>query len=116
MTRATFHLVPREVWDAADPGAPYAADSLASEGFIHCTDGRAALLATADRHFAGDPRAYVVLTVDLARVASPWRIDDAAGIYPHVYGPIDRSAIIGRAAMERDTAGRFTGIGPELDT
>lgn len=115
MTRATFHLVPSEVWAAIDPAQPYAAASLASEGFIHCTDGRDALIATADRHFSGDPRDYLVLTVDLSRVASPWRIDDAARIYPHVYGPIDRSAIVSRAPMQRDATGRFTGIGPALE-
>jgi uncharacterized protein (DUF952 family) len=115
MTRATFHLVPRDVWAATDPAQPYAAVSLATEGFIHCTDGVAALVATANRHFADDPRDYLVLTVDLARVASPWRIDAAAGIYPHVFGPIDRSAIIDLAPMRRDAAGRFTDIGPSLD-
>ena len=111
MSRPTFHLVPVEVWDAADATEPYVAASLASEGFIHCTDGRDALLATAERHFRDDPRDYLVLTIDLARVGSPWRIDDAAGIYPHVYGPIERSAVVAIATMERDPVGRFVAIG-----
>lgn len=115
MSRPTFHLVPVAVWEATDPAAPYAAASLASEGFIHCTDGRAPLLSTADRHFHDDPRDYLVLTIDLDRVRSPWRIDDDAGIYPHVYGPIERDAVVGVASMERDASGRFVAIGRDLD-
>jgi uncharacterized protein (DUF952 family) len=46
--RSTFHLVPRDVWLAADPAAPYAAPSLQGEGFIHCTDGADELLRTAN--------------------------------------------------------------------
>lgn len=114
MTRPTFHLVPVEVWAAADPGQPYRARSLDDEGFIHCTDGTEELVATADRHFAGDPREYVVLTIDLDRVGSSWRIEDARGVYPHVYGPIERGAILGVSRMVRDDAGRFLAIGSRV--
>jgi uncharacterized protein (DUF952 family) len=109
--RPTFHLSPAERWAAADSSVPYEAPSLASEGFIHCTDGEAALIATADRHYASDPRPFVVLTVDLDAAGSSWRIEDAVGIYPHVYGPIDRSAILEVRPMTRTADGRFTAIG-----
>ena len=94
------------------PSRPYAAPSLASEGFIHCTDGDDALIATADRHYRDDPRPFVALTLDLDAVGSPWRVEDAAGIYPHIYGPIDRRAILATAPIQRDPDGRFLGIGP----
>jgi len=111
VTRPTFHLVPTEVWAAADPAEPYRAASLADEGFIHCTDGSEELVATANRHFAADPREYLVLTIDLDRVAVPWRVEDARRVYPHVYGPIPRAAILGRSRMVRDADGRFLRIG-----
>ena len=114
MTRPTFHLVPVEVWAAADPRQPYRARSLDDEGFIHCTDGTEELVATANRHFAGDPREYLVLTIDLDRVGSPWRIEDGRGIYPHVYGPIEQRAILGVSRMVRDEAGRFLAIGARV--
>ena len=63
--RPTFHLVPETVWAASDPAGPYAAASLASEGFIHCTDGVDELGATFDRHYAADPRSFLALTIDL---------------------------------------------------
>ena len=109
--RTTFHLVATDVWRDADPRAAYAAPSLADEGFIHCTDGEAELLATADRHYRDDPRSFVVLTVDLDAVGSPWRIEDARRIYPHVFGPIARQAILVVRRVLRAADGRFTAIG-----
>lgn len=112
--RPTYHMVPAEAWAASDPDAPYEASSLVSEGFVHCTDGESELLATANRHYADDPRAFVALTVDLDAAGSPWRIQDEAGIYPHIHGPIERSAILGRVRLLRDATGRFIGFGPSL--
>ncbi|HYH92812.1 MAG TPA: DUF952 domain-containing protein [Candidatus Saccharimonadales bacterium] len=112
MTRLTFHLVPAEVWAAADPQAAYAAPSLADEGFIHCTDGDAELVATADRHYRDDPRTFDVLTLDLERVDPPWRVEDRQGIYPHIFGPIARDAIVAHERMQRGPDGRFLGRVP----
>ena len=106
--RPTFHLVPAAAWAAGDPSRPYTAPSLETEGFIHCTDGEAAIIATANRHYRDDPRPFLVLTIDLDSAGSPWRIEDPAGIYPHVFGPIDRAAILDRRSLEREPDGRFT--------
>ena len=105
--RLTYHLTPRDWWEAARPDAPLASPSLADEGFIHCTDGAAAMVATANRHYAADPRPFVVLAIDLERITSPWRVDDPARIYPHIFGPIDRAAILSAVAAPRDAAGTF---------
>jgi uncharacterized protein (DUF952 family) len=103
----TFHLTPAEWWAAADPGEPLTAPSLATEGFIHCTAGAEEMVATANRHYAADPRPFVVLTLDLDRLTSPWRIEDERGVYPHVFGPIDRAAIVSVVPAPRDADGRF---------
>lgn len=113
--RPTFHLIPVEIWSAADQDAPLARDSLAEEHFIHCTDGRDALIATANRHCRDDPRPFLVLTVDLDALTSPWRYDDPGKPYPHVYGPIDRAAIVGVAAALREDDGSFSDLGEEGD-
>ena len=107
MTRETHHLTPADWWQASDPGAPLAAPSLEAGGFIHCTDGAGEMVATANRHYRDDPREFVILTVDLDRVTSRWSVEDAAGIYPHVFGPIDRAAIIGLTPAPRDEDGTF---------
>jgi uncharacterized protein (DUF952 family) len=105
--RQTLHLVARDAWAAADPAAPYRHPSLDTEGFIHCTDGDEAMAATANRHYAGDDRPFVVLTVDLDRLGVPWRFDEPGTPYPHVYGPIDRAAIVAVRPMPRASDGTF---------
>jgi uncharacterized protein (DUF952 family) len=105
--RPTFHLVPADAWTAADDSRPYEAASLVSEGFIHCTDGHDEMVATANRHYRDDPRSFLVLTLDLDAVGSPWRIEDPRGIYPHVFGPIDRAAVLRVVPAPRDAGGRF---------
>ena len=100
-------MTPAAWWAAADPEAPLDAPSLADEGFIHCTTGAAEIVATANRHYRDDPRDFVVLTLDLERLTSPWRTDDAAGSYPHVFGPIDRVAIRSVRPMPRAADGTF---------
>lgn len=105
--RPTFHLTSREWWDASSADAPLGAPSLAAEGFIHCTDGAANMVDTANRHYRDDRREFVVLTVDLDRVTGEWRVEDEARIYPHVFGPIDRAAIVAVQPAPRDDRGAF---------
>ncbi len=110
--RATFHLVPVDVWVLADPAAGYTATSLADEGFAHCTDGLDPLGATFDRHYASDPRPFLALTVDLDAIDVPWRYDVPESPYPHIRGPIPRSSIVTVARVERHADGRFAGLTP----
>ena len=107
MATTTFHLTPVEWWEAADPAEPLAAPSLETEGFIHCTTGADEMVATANRHYAADPRSFVVLTLDLDRLTSPWRVEDERRVYPHVFGPIDRAAILAVEPAPREAGGRF---------
>ena len=103
----TYHLTPEAWWTAADPAEPLGAPSLGDEGFIHCTTGHDEMVGTANRHYCDDPRPFVVLTIDLGAVTSPVRIEDERGIYPHVFGPIDRAAIVAVRPMPRAADGTF---------
>ena len=107
MTRETFHLTPVDWWRASDAREPLGAPSLETEGFIHCTDGADAMVATANRHYRADPRAFVILTIDLDRVGSPWSVEDPGGIYPHVFGSIAREAILAVVPAPRAEDGTF---------
>jgi predicted TIM-barrel fold metal-dependent hydrolase/uncharacterized protein (DUF952 family) len=116
----TLHLLPAARWEAwrsaADPAAPFEPAGFADEGFVHCTDGDAEMLAVANRFYAEDPAAFVVADLDLALVGAPWRYDDAGSPYPHVYGPLRRDAVRGVRPVVRDAAGRFTGYEERLPT
>src|SRR5579871_6762126 len=90
--RTIYHLVVPSNWQQAPPG-PYRAESLAAEGFIHCSNADQ-VARVADAFFAGEPELLVVC-IDVERLASPVRNEDP-GIgerFPHVYGPINRDAI-----------------------
>jgi len=103
----TFHLVPRAAWDASDPSVPYTPADFEREGFVHCTDGEDEVVATANRYFSKLEDELLVLTIDRARLSAPVRYEDAAAIYPHVYGPIERHAIIQVRSMPRRENGTF---------
>ena len=90
----TYHLVPRDAWQATDPDQDYAPPSLAAEGFIHTTEAPLEVLATARRHFTQAWDTLVVLVLDRERIKAPVRFDDAKRLYPHIYGPLNRDAIL----------------------
>ena len=103
----TYHLVPKQYFDSLDPGRDYAPRDYAREGFIHCTDGAAEMARTANRYYQSDPEPFYYLYIDKARVHAPVRYDDAAKIYPHIYGILNRDAIIATRDARRDAKGIF---------
>ena len=106
-----LHLVPESVWREHGARPAYLPERFAEEGFVHTTLGEATLLEVANRYYLGDPRPYLVLDVDLDRLAAPVRFDEAGPSFPHVYGPIETAAVVRVRQAERDAAGIFVGIG-----
>ena len=103
----TFHLVPLEYWRVCDAARTYLPESFDAEGFIHCTDDAKELVAVGNRYYAADRRVYVALVIDKARVKADIRYEDPARVYPHIYGPLNRDAIMRVIPAPRDTDGRF---------
>jgi uncharacterized protein (DUF952 family) len=103
----TYHLVPRTDWAAADPTQPYQPSAFAREGFVHCTDGAEEVANTANRYFSAFEGDLLALVIDRARLASPVRYEDPAQVYPHIYGPIERDAIVHVVTMPRAPDGDF---------
>jgi uncharacterized protein (DUF952 family) len=103
---AIYHLVLRCVWEE-HPDQPYRAESLASEGFIHCSF--AAQVASSANRFYADARDLLVLRIDPARLTSPLR-EEASGsgeVFPHIHGPLHRDAVVAAESLTRDTDGRW---------
>lgn len=88
-----YHLVLPEKWAAFDSDL-YEADSLHSEGFIHCSFA-SQLDAVIDRYYSNVAR-VIVLEIDTDLLMSRTLNEMSTGheIYPHIYGPINRKAII----------------------
>jgi uncharacterized protein (DUF952 family) len=108
---ATLHLTPEPVWRAQAHQATYEPEAFASEGFVHCTDGDELLIEVANRYYRADPRAHLVLDIDLARAQAPAYYEDDARRFPHVFGPIAREAVTRVRRVERAADGTFTAIG-----
>jgi uncharacterized protein (DUF952 family) len=104
--RIIYHLVSRSAWERA-AGAPYRADSLAAEGFIHCSNEDQ--VAWAANRFHADCNDLLVLCLDAGRLAAPLR-DEEAGTgarFPHVYGPIEPEAVVEVRELQRGPDGRW---------
>ena len=111
-TGRTHHLARRDEWEAQRRAPAYRPGAFTDEGFVHCTDGLDRLLVPANTYYRTDPGPFVVLEIDLDRVTAPVRYDADPAIYPHVYGPIERSAVVATYVPERSDDGHFTGFGP----
>jgi uncharacterized protein (DUF952 family) len=101
-----YHLVLRRIWES-ERDQPYRADSLASEGFIHCSFADQ-VARSANRFYAG-AEDLLVLHIDPARLTSPLREETSGSgeVFPHIYGPINRDAVVTAEALTRGADGRW---------
>ncbi|MFD8025329.1 DUF952 domain-containing protein [Streptomyces lavendulae] len=89
-----FHIVPLADWSAA-PELPYAPPSLAAEGFVHCSADRPTVLAIVEAHYRNAPGTLLAVELDEAALTAEVRREPGSdGRYPHVYGPLNRDAVV----------------------
>ncbi len=101
-----FHITRQALWDAS--AGEYRGDTLDSEGFIHCSDAHQ-LIAVANASFHGTSD-LLVLEIDSSRVLAEIRYESLEGsthLFPHVYGPLNREAVVGVHLLEPDPSGNF---------
>ena len=107
-TNVAFHMLPKDRWDALSPGADYRADTLALEGFVHCTAEPPMLEVVANRFYREEPGEWVILAVDLQKVGAEVRWEEADGhLFPHIYGPIEQHAVLRVAPFPRRQDGTY---------
>lgn len=89
-----YHIVLPDIWAAFDTEL-YKHASLESEGFIHCSFADQ-LDAVIGRYYSGE-KSVVVLEIESDRLMSRMIKEPSTNneIYPHIYGPINREAIVG---------------------
>lgn len=101
-----YHLVAAEEWDATPPGADYLPAAFPQDGFIHTTHTAVEVAAAGNRYYKSDARPYYAVVIDLRRLASPWRYDGDAR-FPHIYGPLNRDAVLAAPHAPRAPDGAF---------
>jgi uncharacterized protein (DUF952 family) len=103
-----FHMLPAALWQVQPVTEPYHADTLATEGFIHCTREPERLVAVGNAFYRQIPGPFLILCVETERLTANVRWETADGHrFPHLYGPIDRAAIVDVIAFPRNPNGDF---------
>ena len=110
-----YHITGKLDWDKAKQSESYTAESLNTEGFIHCSLLRQ-IRDTANLFFKGQKK-LVILCVDEAKLSSVCKYEnptlqgkpdpDVGNLFPHIYGPINLSSIVKVVKFPPDEHGLF---------
>ena len=115
-----LHLIGSATWSAVRGNTTYSPASLATEGFVHCTGDGDTLLVVANSFYRDAPGDHVAMEIDEDALTSEVRWEAPAHPdgrtatadeprFPHVYGPIDVSAVRRLLPMVRSGDGTYTG-------
>jgi uncharacterized protein (DUF952 family) len=112
-----YHIVTEAEFRACSDGQRYLPADFAETGFVHCAL-EASVLPVANDYYAAVADTLLLLRIDPARLTSPTRYEaaspaGAAGtshlagspLFPHVYGPIDLTAIDGVGVLGKGEHG-----------
>lgn len=108
-----LHIAQREVWEAATPTGYYRPVSLAWDGFIHCSTIEQTV-TTANQFYAGQP-GLILLCIDPSKTEAAVKYEPPAcagdqraeSLFPHVYGPLNVSAVVGVVEFAPRSDGSF---------
>ena len=107
-----YHLTPAEYFNSLPADQPYRPREFDRDGFIHCTKGEERMLLVADTLYRRVPGDFLLLVIDERKVTAPVQYENVGGIlFPHIYGALDRDAIVRVIAMGRRDDGTFLPIG-----
>jgi uncharacterized protein (DUF952 family) len=103
-----FHIAEKSRWEAARLAGAYAQSTygrtLEQEGFIHAAR-EDQWQGVRQRYYADVTEPLVLLAIDTDQLTSPWREDQVGHErYPHIYGPLNPSAVVSAVPLERAPA------------
>ena len=110
-----LHITSKSEWAAAQTRGEYSAPSLQTEGFIHCST-EDQVLHVANAFYAGRTD-LVLLKLDEAQLKPELKWEPPAGLpapgisesdsFPHIFGPINLTAVASVLDFVPDPAGNF---------
>ena len=111
-----YHLTSRQAWREAQSLGEYRAESLESEGFIHCST-ETQILPVAEKYYKGQP-GILLLRIDPSLLSSELRWEPPSGgspppgvpegeLFPHIYGPINLDAIVNVYSLDSNPDGSY---------
>ena len=103
-----FHIATAADWEAARRSGSYTTSTLgrrlAEEGFIHASHADQ-WPGVRERFYAGVTQPLLLLVIDTELLTSPVVEEvpaDATESFPHVYGPINASAVVQAIPLDDD--------------
>jgi uncharacterized protein (DUF952 family) len=112
-----YHIVSEADYRSHNDGQQYLPPGFAADGFVHCAL-EASVLAVANDYYAAVSDTLLLLRIDPTRLKSPTKYEaaspgPAAGtshmatslVFPHVYGPIDDTAVDGIGILTKSDHG-----------
>ena len=109
-----LHICPRATWEAAVEAGVYEGDTLATQGYIHCsTTEQVHLPATALFRGRTD---LLLLEIDESRlpVEVTWEDGDPphpdGTLFPHVYAPLPLAAVVAVKEYQPSEDGTFPAL------
>jgi uncharacterized protein (DUF952 family) len=112
-----YHITTVAAWEEARRTGAYTADSLFSEGFIHCSD-RDQYVWVANTRFRGR-RDLILLYILEDRLRAPVvreNLEGGQALFPHIYGPLHTDAVLGISIMTPADDGSFDHLADVADT
>ncbi len=101
-----LHISKRQQWEEANNTGSYRAESLETEGFIHCSQA-SQITKVANRFFRNQTE-LVLLFIDTDKVKAEIRYEMADGeLFPHIYGELNLDAVYQVIAFEPGEDGLF---------
>ncbi|MBM0742774.1 DUF952 domain-containing protein [Phormidium sp. CLA17] len=102
-----LHITTRSRWEQAQQIGEYRADSLETEGFIHCSTP-AQLLWVTQRFYSGQT-GLVLLKIDSDRLQARLQFDAIATgeLFSHLYGALNLDAVVQVIEFEPGADGLF---------
>lgn len=95
-----YHVVTKTNWEQALVQGWYAADSLATEGFIH-TSKHEQVAGVLERYYAGQTD-LLLLHIDETKLTAPLKYELAPSVneeFPHIYGRLNLDAVVAVANL-----------------
>mgnify|MGYP001610078833 CR=1 FL=1 len=90
-----YHVTTREQWAEAQKLGHYDSDTLATEGFIHCST-EAQVAGVLERYYQGC-KGLLKLKIEKAKVERPLVFELAGSInevFPHIHGSLNINAVV----------------------
>ncbi|MEJ7689528.1 MAG: DUF952 domain-containing protein [Nocardioidaceae bacterium] len=106
-----FHIAEPDDWQQARADGTYTTSTrgrtLAEEGFLHCSRFEQ-VTTVLDFAYADVAGPLSLLVVDTEKLDSPLQLDEvpeAGDVYPHIYGPLNVSAVVDELPLSRNSSG-----------